>query len=428
MSVQVKVSGRSLRLGVFGTFDVENYGDLLFPLLVEAELSRRLGPLTLQRFSYHSKTTPDWPYEVTSLTELPAMAGDLDGVLIGGGHIIRFDKGVAPGYAPPAPDIHHPTGYWLSPILIALQHGTPVVWNAPGVHGDIPAWADPLMKLAVGGSRYVSVRDESSRRALARFADATEINVVPDAAFGVARLIETRQPSPEFTRLREAYGLNDPYILVQATSELRDFALYVREHKQLFRNHRLLILPTGPIAGDHNAALGDDLPGSVRLPDWPAPLLLAELIGGAKAVVAVSLHLSITALACGVPVFRPARSFGGKYAILSGFEGVFPFDARDGIEPGRFDAGPARDKPSPSMSAALRRLDVHWDRIAAVFLSARESPPALQALSRFWQAMPGLLEARDGQANAVREDVKPTRITLTLRHLSRLRRWALDAK
>ncbi|MFN2480780.1 MAG: polysaccharide pyruvyl transferase family protein [Pyrinomonadaceae bacterium] len=424
----MKPPGRSLRLGIFGTFDVENYGDLLFPLLAEAELSRRLGPLTLQRFSYRRKTPPDWPYDVTSLTELPEMAGGLDGAIIGGGHVIRFDKEVAPGYAPPAPTIHHPTGYWLTPILIALQHGTPVVWNAPGVHGDIPAWADPLMELAVGGSRYVSVRDEPSRRALARFAGAAEINVVPDAAFGVARLIEARRPSPEFIRLREACGLTDPYIVVQATPALRDFALYAREHEHLFRNHRLLILPTGPVAGDHNAALGDDLPGSVWLPDWPSPLLMAELIAGAKAVVAVSLHLSITALACGVPVFRPSRSFGGKYAILSGFEGVFPFDAGKGIDPGRFDGGPGRDKPSPSMSAALRRLDVHWDRIAAVFLSARESRPALQALSRFWQTMPGLLEARDGQVNAVCEDVEPTRMTSPLRYLGWLRRWAKEAR
>ena len=58
-----------------------------------------------------------------------------------------FDKEVAPGYAPPRADIHHPTGYWLTPALIALQHDIPLVWNAPGMHcNDLPAWAAPLLR------------------------------------------------------------------------------------------------------------------------------------------------------------------------------------------------------------------------------------------------------------------------------------------
>jgi lipopolysaccharide transport system ATP-binding protein len=416
------MSKRRLQLGIFGTFDVENYGDLLFPMLVEAELSQRLGPLTLHRFSYSRKTPQEWPYSVTSVTELPSMAAGLDGVIIGGGHIIRFDKWIAPGYTPPAPAIHHPTGYWLTPILIALQHDTPVVWNAPGVHGDIPAWADPLMKLAVSGSRYVSVRDEPSRGALARFAGTNEINVVPDAAFGVARLLDTSQPSDEFVRLREAHGLTDSYIIIQATPALSGFARFVREHEQLFRHHKLLILPTGPVFGEHSAALGQDLPGIVRLPEWPGPLLMAELIARAKAVVAVSLHLSITALACGVPVFRPAQSFGGKYAILSKFEGVYPFDG-EGIDPLRFAGVRGFDKPLPEISLALRLLAHHWDTIADVFLSTEESPSTHHSVSRLWQEMPGLLEAQDEQLNA-RDHTKLRRIIAPLRQLGWLRRRA----
>src|SRR6266513_585460 len=158
---------RRWEIGICGTFDVANYGDLLFPLIAESELTERLGAVTLHRFSYYSKTPPEWPYAVTSVTALPEMIDRLDGLLIGGGFLIRFDKEVAPGYAPPAPEIHHPTGYWLTPALIALQHDVPVAWNAPGTDGKaIPAWANPLMATALTLSRYVSVRDEPSRSAL----------------------------------------------------------------------------------------------------------------------------------------------------------------------------------------------------------------------------------------------------------------------
>src|SRR5437764_13952767 len=122
---------------------------------------------------------------------------------LGGGFLIRFDKDVAPGYGPPTP-IHHPTGYWLTPALIALQHDIPVIWNAPGAFGmhcsDIPSWADPLMRLAVPLSRYVAVRDELSKAMLARFSDKSQIKVVPDTAFGISRLLEGG-PSSEFKRL-----------------------------------------------------------------------------------------------------------------------------------------------------------------------------------------------------------------------------------
>jgi lipopolysaccharide transport system ATP-binding protein len=33
------------QIGICGTFDVANYGDLLFPLIAESELTERLGAL-----------------------------------------------------------------------------------------------------------------------------------------------------------------------------------------------------------------------------------------------------------------------------------------------------------------------------------------------------------------------------------------------
>jgi hypothetical protein len=152
-----------MEVGICGTFDVANYGDPLFPLIAEAELRDRLGAVSLHRFSYHARTTPEWPFEVTSIDALPQMIHRLDGLLIGGGHLIRFDKGVAPGYGPPNPEVHHPTGYWLTPALIALQRGVPLVWNALSGGNDIPKWAHPLLETAFTLSRYVSVRDEASQ-------------------------------------------------------------------------------------------------------------------------------------------------------------------------------------------------------------------------------------------------------------------------
>jgi lipopolysaccharide transport system ATP-binding protein len=382
---------RDWQIGLFGTFDVENYGDLLFPLIAEAELTKRLGSVNLHPFSYHARTPPDWPYTVESLTELPRMAPCLDGALIGGGFIIRFDKEVALGYAPPTPAIHHPTGYWLTPALIALQHGIPLIWNAPGMHcNDIPTWAQPLMKLVFELSRYIAVRDQPSQTALERFVDKVQIAVVPDTAFGVSLLVDDRRVSDELSRLRGASGLADRYIVVQAIGGLEPFLRFVRNHSDRLRDYQLVALPIGPVLGDHEAILGDDLPGLVRLPVWPHPLLLAELIRGAAAVVGHSYHLAISALAFGVPVFSSADLSVGKYTSWSGFETIFPLPNETETDAHLFITRLGRTAPSEAARTALNHLGHHWDRIAAIIREgATDTGPALD---RFWQSLPGALE------------------------------------
>src|SRR4051812_41564171 len=97
------------QIGICGTFDLENFGDLLFPLLAEEALTRRLGPIRLRRFSYRRMTVPSWMYDVEPASALPEAIHELDAMLIGGGFLIRFDKDVAPAYQPDLPAIHHPT-------------------------------------------------------------------------------------------------------------------------------------------------------------------------------------------------------------------------------------------------------------------------------------------------------------------------------
>jgi Rps23 Pro-64 3,4-dihydroxylase Tpa1-like proline 4-hydroxylase len=409
------MKARELQIGVAGTFDVGNYGDLLFPLIAEAELAARLGAVRLHRFSYHSKTPPEWPYQVTSVAELPQMASSLDGMLIGGGFLIRFDKDVAPGYGPPTPAIHHPTGYWLTPALVALQQGIPLIWNAPGMHcNEIPVWAEPLMELALTLSRYIAVRDQPSREALARFTDVSRIAVVPDTAFAISRLFDG-SPSSELNRLREAAGLTGPYIVIQAALGLKSFARFVKNYAHRFRGFQFLALPIGPVLGDHPAILEEDFPEIVRLPTWPHPLLLAELIGNAEAVVGHSYHLAITALTSGVPVFTPQDLSVGKYSALLDFEALYQLDADREPDPDWFLSRVGRAAPAAAVEARLAPLHDHWDRVAAAL---DDGPRATQpALGRFWQSLPGLLEEREEARDRQRQRIaESSRLLIVARH------------
>ncbi|RAI43870.1 polysaccharide pyruvyl transferase family protein [Rhodoplanes roseus] len=398
--MELGVNARRLRVGITGTFDVQNYGDLLFPLIAEAELSRRLGPIDLSPFSYHARRVPHWPYDVTPLSRLPTIVDDLDGLIVGGGLLVRFDKDVAPGYVSPAADVHHPTGYWLVPALLALQAGRPVVWNAPSAAGPVPDWAKPLMRLAIGSSRYVAMRDDVSRSALLGFAGETEIAVVPDTGFGIARLLEHVDRSPAFSGLCEQLGLRGPYIVVHATTGLQPFCELVRDHPERFADFQIVALPTGPALGDGAGHIRADLPNVIDLPAWPNPILIAEIIKHATAVVGKGLHLSVTALGFGVPVFRPAHAFGGKYAILSDFSSVHAFADSERIEPSWFLDKVGRRDVEPGVVAANLQLSHHWDTIASIIESgtSRRVP---QEVGRIWQRLPIVLETGFDRAQSV---------------------------
>lgn len=382
---------RRWQIGVCGTFDVANYGDLLFPLIAESELIERLGALDFHRFSYGARTVHDWPFDVTSVTALPQKIRCLDGLLIGGGFLIRFDKHVAPGYAPPTPDIHHPTGYWLSPALLALQHDVRLMWNAPGLDGnEIPEWAAPLMEEVLSLSEYVSVRDEQSAAALARFS-ARHIPVVPDTAFGIRRLLDRHEgSSAAFARLRSSSGLDGPYIVVQATSGLERFVQFVKRHARAFSGFRFLALPIGPVLGDDAAMIDADLPGLVRLSSWPAPVLIAELIANAEAVVGHSYHLFVTALASGVPIFTGQNLGTGKYIALRHFDTIFQLPAEGEPDLSWFLANLGRTRPHRLAQATCAPLREHWDRIAAGL--QMDKPSTSSRINAFWQSLPTLLE------------------------------------
>jgi hypothetical protein len=387
-----RMNENALQIGIFGTFDVKNYGDLLFPLIAETELAQRLGAINLHRFSYTSKTLPDWPYPVTSLLELPAKVNGLDGILVGGGDIIRFDKEIAPSYEPPNDTIHHPTGYWLLPMLLALKLNIPLAWNAPGVWKAIPSGAEPLMKLIIEGSDYVAVRDEASMQRLRPFANEAKVHIVPDTAWGLATLRDIKVPTPAFRELCTTYKLNKPYIIIQANEKLRDVACYIGAHPHLFQDYQLVVLPIGAIFGENSHMFTEIGLDAIRLPNDIKPLLTAEIIKHASAVVAVSLHLSISTLASGGTLFRPDSAFNDKYGTLSKFQNVFAFRRPDDIHPRLFVKHAERANLSTDLQEVLAKLSQHWDNVAAAFLNPRDPVSRQQALNDFQSAMPHFME------------------------------------
>jgi homopolymeric O-antigen transport system ATP-binding protein len=379
---------RRARIAVCGTFDVENFGDLLFPIVAQRELVARLGDVDLVPYSYHARDAPMWPYPVRSLELLADDIGDFDLVIVGGGHLIRFDKEVANEYAPPVEWIHHPTGYWLMPTLLAAGAGVPVAWNALQVSRGTPSWAADLISSALDATAYASVRDKASLRELSGYCREDAVVLIPDTVFGIEPLVPSN-PSEEFGRLLGNAGISESYVIVQACRKLAPFSMQidVALADVIAAGHRTLELPISPCLGDDVGVVGLST-ATERLSEWPHPLLLAELVARSEAVIAQSLHLSIVALAFGVPVHRIEARGEGKYRLLEEFETVAWWS---GEAPARFRDAIGRHEREKAVSRQIDRSQANWDVIAG--LVGAKSATGRRAMAELFGRVTATLEA-----------------------------------
>lgn len=360
-------------VGIAGTFDVENYGDLLFPLIAAEALRRRDPDIAVIPFSPNARLSPPWPYKVRGLETLPDLLPQLAAMLIGGGHIVRFDAAypvAVPG------ELDMPVAYWLMPAMLAALAGKPVIWNAVGALTGSPRAPryDAVLRRTLAASRFVGVRDEPSRDWLAQLAPGAAIEAMPDTAFGLSRLWPLGAESPAFAAWRTSLGLEGRFAVIQASPGMAAHRATIEVQLRAAGLDRAVILPVCRCHGDDAGLLPPLAVAHQARAAWLDPLLICEIIARSELLFASSLHAGITALSYGVPLVRVVECADPKFAILDGFEGVAGIgdDAALARIAGRGRRIEAR------AAAHADRLEQHWDAVAG---AAREPSPeaAVQA-------------------------------------------------
>jgi len=346
-----------------GTFDLENLGDLLFPLVAHRELCARLGDVELELFSYRALDPPSWPFKVRPVGSLAARLGEFALLIVGGGHLVRGDAGVAPGYLPTDAATSHPYGLWLTPTLLAEAAGVPVAWNALGAIDSVPDSASPLVAAALSGVDYLAVRDLPAARFVRAHAPSAAAVVVPDTVFGIGALLDEDVRFDARLVLREL-GVEGGYVVVQPSGALRAYrgAVESLAAAAAARGLDVVELACGPCHDDLAGRLALSVP-TLAVEPWPAPLVTAAILAGAEAVIASSLHAGVIATASGVPLHRPRAATGGKHETLDLLPGVqfLPADGDDEEVEARF----GRSAPSSQATGHVAALAHHWDEVAA---------------------------------------------------------------
>ncbi|AJP72609.1 polysaccharide pyruvyl transferase family protein [Sphingomonas hengshuiensis] len=363
-------------IALTGTFDVRNYGDLLFPLIAAWRLARH--GIRVEAYSPVGTDT-GWA-DTIAPRPIAALAEAWDryaAFLIGGGNIIHLRSASLPDY-PEAIDRWAYPGLWAGAARLGALTGRAVLWNAPGVpHRFSDEARAEIVAPALAESAYVSVRDRASRSYLKH----RGVAVVPDTAVEIAAMWPRETLAGHWAALlarkRMAAGR---YVAIHIKARAIDaggeagLAALLDGHAAATGRTPLLVA-IGQCHGDHLVAqrVGAAMAAPHLLLDDPLGLKeIAAAIAGAEAYIGCSLHGYITAFAYG----RPGRIVARPRLIKQ--DG---FLAQIGREADLFERwaealAPRPEQDSGESAAALAglapALDRHWRRIARETLGARE--------------------------------------------------------
>lgn len=355
-----------MRIAHFGTFDVANYGDLLFPRLLEWRLADIADEIV------HISPVGGVPVyrDVAvshSLADVQRDGTEFDAVVVGGGNILH-DNGTNLATYRSVSQVAYPR-LWLGATQLATRQRIPLVVNSPGVPRPPGKVASPLMRRFAARADYFSVRDTYSQELL-RSTGVAGTTVVPDSALELRDMFTTNAPTnldlPK--RLEEtldarfaAVHINDRY----KGGDLASLARYLDELSATLQAV-IVLIAIGPCHGDDAFAekVAEQMQSNPIVYGAPKAVEdVAYVISRACVYVGSSMHGFITAASFGVPALIVANhaaqhKFRGVLAHLNAEERLMPtwHDVSDLLRSSNRQAALTRIDIDP----ALRRIDDHW--------------------------------------------------------------------
>ena len=379
---------QAARIAVWGTFDVDNYGDHLFPRVAAHELGRRLPGAVVSAFAPYGWLHPTGLDGGRAAAPLgpwsPARARQLAAahhlVLVGGGELIHLkDPILAAVYGTTTAELDRmaPSRFFVEGLGPDLEAQCPVVWHGVGVPWTPAGAAAARLRQALAPRPYVTVRDRHSARRLTEAGVDRPVEVVPDSALLIDRIMPAAALAARLERLRAAGDYparGTPVLAVQGCDLLRphvDAVVAELRHWQAGCPvpPAVVVLETGRCRGDAPTADAVErafAPARVwRLPPDAVVEDLAAAVAGADVFVGSSLHGAVTALVYRRPFVLLNLIDDAK---LDGFGDITGLEHLVVHRAGEVAAALVRavaEPPGPGLLSGLQgRIDRHFDRIA----------------------------------------------------------------
>nr|WP_115094495.1 polysaccharide pyruvyl transferase family protein [Synechococcus sp. UW106] len=319
MVSQRNEKSKNKRIAIVGTFDVENYGDLLFPIIAEKKLREQGWDLTIVTPTGNEVSYSDCKKGI-SIEEWAKNINDYHALIIGGGNLIHWNdwgKDID-GYNE---DTYR--NIWINTSEIAKRNSIPVLWNAPGAMNprDRKKYIERAIH-SIKSCEYISLRDGYSARVIKEWT-GKDAYVVPDTANEIENLWSKKELEQEYEKIKNNIRTNEGQILISVHCKRRSIqemgedkftALLKRKLEET--NSKALLLALGRCHDDHivNQQIKEKIPdNSIDLSELTSLKQIATIIACSKAYIGSSLHGEITACNYGTPSRLVANNGLHKY-------------------------------------------------------------------------------------------------------------------
>lgn len=364
-----------MKIAQFGTFDVGNYGDLLFPHIARW----RYPDIDWVHVSPLGGSAP-FTDALPTVGYLQAKKGDYDGVLVGGGNILSTRRTSLREYASIARTAY--PSIWLGAAAMARKQKIPVAFNAPSIMTkNFHSYEKFLIKGVFRSAAYLAMRDAQSVQIAS--SGKVECHFVPDSVFDLSRM----WPKSALVR-----GESKNYIAIHVNRRYIGSIDSVCQTLSRIANAKkaeLHIIPIAACHGDRETAKLVALRSScmAKVADAERLMGIAADIAYASMYIGSSMHGFITAVSYGVPALlvlegkTPMRKFQGVLDTVGADSSVICSSWEDALSSldRAFVVSPERLKSIHAM------LDAHWQMIAQAFRDPERCTVPFRLM--FWKQM-----------------------------------------
>jgi len=341
-----------ITLGQLGTFDVENYGDLLYPIIFRQVLKRyNKAQVRVRAYSFLDGSAPQAAgFETTAMRSLfdPAMPPP-NRMVIGGGDILRTDRNMVAEHYRRAHNNHYgrllrsigiinflpyllfkhlplQAGHkfyskrfktrWMNhqgagPFLIDPDDlpGNPLVcYLSCGVPHEFTAAERDTVSRTFNKADFIYLRDEQSREKLRRAGVTREMRVAPDLIVTLGDYFDHAAEAEKGRAILSQRGVDGarPVLCFQSNPYSKfpdDEIIKELKHYRQRTGSEVVLLPLGYCHGDHIflKRLAKKSGGDFKYIGVHSIYDIISVIAACSIFVGTSLHGNITAFSFGIP-------------------------------------------------------------------------------------------------------------------------------
>ena len=293
----------NVNIAFTGVYDIDNFGDHLFPIVFKEALKLRNINCNLILFSPTNREVQGFNQnnKVYSLYDIDKVHERycFDAVIVGGGEVLHFHafkhKMLDNEYSTyPIYDV------WTIPSIFCKEYGVPLLWNNPGAPFKFEGTYELLAKQLISNVDYISVRNRFTYNSI-KLLGIEDINLSVDTAFYLPEIIKKK----DLPKMIRKLNLEDNYIVFHCNRLISDEYLNIAINELLLLNeqgYKIVLLPLAYTNGDDDFAKKINSLASNKFIIFEEELSIIEIIAilaNTKLYIGVSFHGAITSFVYG---------------------------------------------------------------------------------------------------------------------------------